>query len=230
MSFFNSKEPIIRRKQKELDYQDRQGLLHLQIQIKNKTLFSTIYTRIDQVFVLWGLMSAAIFITAQFSQISWVNQAFFWSILTTVGSIGTINLTLFWVKVERLTWILYAWITLMLSGLLVTDLGIFLGWGRVLLHLCDLWLILCALGYFATGLGLRSRAFIFAGIVHLLGIALLPFVGYWQFLTTGLVMVASLFVFAESQWDMRPPTKNYALLTEKQKQFNQQQYQLRLNS
>jgi hypothetical protein len=118
----------------------------------------------------------------------------------------------------------------MLSGLLITDLGIFLGCGRVLLHLCDLWLILCALGYLATGFGLRSRAFIFAGIVHLLGIGLLPFVGYWQFLTTGLVMVASLLVFAESQWDMRPPIKNYALLTEEQKQFNHQQYRLRLNS
>jgi hypothetical protein len=40
-------------------------------------------------------------------------------------------------------------------------------------------------------------------------------------------MVANLFVFAESQWDMRLPIENYGLLTEKQKQFNRQQQRLR---
>jgi hypothetical protein len=227
MTFFNPTEPIIRRKQHALDFQDRQGLLHLHLKIKKTTLFSNLYTRIDQVFVVWGSISAAIFITGQFAPISWVTQAIFWSILTVVGTIVTIGLTHFWVAVERLKWVLYSWVVLMLAGVVITDLGIFLGWGQVLLHLSHLWLGLCAIGYFCTGIGLRSRAFILSGIVHLLGIAILPHVEGWQFLTTGLIMVANLFVFAETQWDMRLPIENYALLTEEQKQFNYEQQQLR---
>lgn len=227
MNFLNPAEPILRRKQEALDFQDRQGLLQLKLRIKNKTLFSTIYTRIDQVFVLWGLISALIFITAQFTPISWITQAIFWSVLTVIGTAVMVILTHFWVKVERLRWVLYAWVVLMLGGVLVTDLGIFCGWGQVLMHLSDLWLGLSAIGYFCTGVGLRSRAFIVAGIFHLLGIAVLPYFIGWQFLTTGLIMTASLLVFAESQWDMRPPIKNYALLTPEQKEFNQEQYLLR---
>ncbi|MCU0533899.1 MAG: hypothetical protein MUD14_08385 [Hydrococcus sp. Prado102] len=227
MTFFNPTEPIIRRKQHALDFQDRQGLLHLRLKIKNTILFSNLYTRIDQVFVVWGLISGAIFITGQFAPISWVTQAIFWSVLTVVGTIVTIGLTHFWVAVERLQWILYSWVVLMLVGVTITDLGIFLGWGQVLLHLSHLWLGLCGIGYFCTGIGLRSRAFILSGIIHASGIALLPHVAGWQFLTTGLIMVANLLVFAETQWDMRLPIENYALLTEEQKQFNYQQQQLR---
>jgi predicted membrane protein len=95
------------------------------------------------------------------------------------------------------------------------------------MHLADLWLGLSAIGYFFTGVGLRSRAFLVAGIVHLLGIVILPYFMGWQFLTAGLIMTANLLVFAESQWDMRPPIKNYALLTAEQKEFNQKQYLLR---
>jgi hypothetical protein len=227
MTYFHPTEPILRRKQHTLDYQDRQGLLHLKLKIKDITLLSNIYTRIDQVFIIWGLISAAIFITAQFSPISWVTQAIVWSVLTVVGTLATIGLTYFWVAVERLHWVLYAWVILMLAGVALTDLGIFLGWGQVLLHLSHLWLGLCAIGYFCTGIGLRSRAFIISGLIHVLGIASLSYVAGWQFLATGLIMVANLFVFAESQWDMRLPIENYGLLTEKQKQFNRQQQRLR---
>ena len=227
MTFFNPVEPILRRKQEALDYQDLQGHLHVQLQIKNKTLFRALYTRIDQVFVVWGLISAAIFITAQFAPISWIVQALIWSMLTTVGTGAMVVLTHFWVTVERLRWILYCWVILMLGGTAVTDLGIFFGWGQVLMHLCHLWLGLSAVGYFCTGWGMRSRAFIVSGLFHLLGIALLPYVGGWQFLATGLVMVANLFVFAATQWDMRPPIDNYGLLTEEQRQFNQEQYKRR---
>jgi hypothetical protein len=227
MTFFNPTEPILRPKQHALDYQDRQGLLHIQLKIKNKTLVSNIYTRIDQVFVLWGLVSAAIFITAQFTPISWVTQAIVWSVLTVVGTLVTIGLTHFWVAVERLHWVLYIWVILMLAGVAITDLGIFLGWGQVLMHLSHLWLGLCAIGYFCTGIGMRSRAFIISGIIHSLGIASLSYVGGWQFLVTGLIMVANLFVFAETQWDMRLPIESYGLLTEEQKQFNREQQKLR---
>lgn len=226
MSFFNSAEPIIRSKQEALDFQDRQGILRISVEFGDKTLISASYTRIDQTFVLWGLICPAIFATAQFLPISWVVQAALWSTLTFLGTVAMIVLTHFWVKVERLRWVLYCWVILMLSGVVLTDLSIFLGWGQVLMHLCHLWLGFSALGYFCTGIGMRSRAFLLAGIAHILGIAFLPYVGGWQFLATGIVMAISLLLFAEVQWDMRPPV-DYSLLTPEQKRFNEKQYQLR---
>ena len=227
MPLFNTAEPIIRRKQHALDFQDRQGLLKLRLQISNKTLFNSIYTRIDQVFVVWGLITALIFFTAQFAPIDWRIQAAFWSVLTIAGTAAMSVLTYFWVKVERLRWVLYAWIVLMLAGVGITDYGIFCGSGTILMHLCDLWLGLSALGYFCTGIGLRSRALIMAGLFHIFGIAILPLCVGWQFMTTGLVMTANLLIFAETQWDMRLPIDNYGLLSEEQKEFNHQQYLVR---
>jgi hypothetical protein len=226
MTFFNPTEPIIRSKQEQLDFQDRQGLLRFHIAIGNKTLISAFYTRIDQVFVVWGLICATIFLTAQFSPISWLIRAGFWSVLTLIGTVSMVVLTHFWVKVERLKWLLYCWVMLMVTGVVVTDLSIFLGWGEVLMNLCPMWLGLSAVGYFCTGIGMRSRAFSLAGIVHLLAIILLPYVGGLQFITTGLVMAANLLMFAEVQWDMRPPI-SYNLLTREQKCFNEEQYKLR---
>ena len=227
MHLFNFAEPIIRRKQHALDFQDRQGLLTLKLQIRNKTLFNSIYTRIDQVFVFWGLITAVIFFTAQFAPINWITQAAFWSILTGLGTIAMTILTHFWVKVERLRWVLYAWIALMLGGMAITDLGIYYGSGTILMHLCHLWLGLSAVGYFCTGFGLRSRAFMMSGLFHIAGIAILPYCIGWQFLATGLVMTANLLMFAETQWDMRPPIDNYGLLSEEQQEFNRQQYLIR---
>ena len=227
MPLFKTAEPIIRRKQYALDFQDRQGLLTLKLQISNKSLFDNIYTRIDRVFVYWRLIVAVIFFTAQFAPIDWITQAKFWSVLTGVGTIAMTILTHFWVKVERLRWVLYAWIVLMIGAMAITDFGIYYGLGTVLMHLCHLWLGLSAIGYFCTGIGLRSRAFIFSGFFHILGIFILPFCVGWQFLVTGLVMTANLLMFAETQWDMRPPINNYSVLTEEQKEFNRQQYLLR---
>ncbi len=226
MTFFNPTEPIVRSKQESLDYQDRQGLLRIRIDVGNKTLISAFYTRIDQVFILWGLISGVIFVTAQFAPISWLIQATIWTVLTLMGASAMVFLTHFWVKVERLQWLLYCWVSLMLGGVVLTDLSIFLGWGEILMHLCPLWLGLSALGYFCTGIGMRSRAFSLAGIVHILGIAVLPCAGSLQFLATGIIMAVSLLMFAEVQWDMRPPIQ-YNLLTLEQKQFNKEQYQLR---
>ena len=227
MPLLNSTEPIIRRKQHALDYQDRQGLLTLNLQISNKTLFNSIYTRIDQVFIYWGLITAVIFFTAQFSPIDWITQATFWTVLTAIGTIAMTVLTHFWVKVERLRWVVYAWIVLMLGGMAITDFGIYYGSGTILMHLCHLWLGLSAIGYFCTGWGLRSRAFIMAGLFHILGIFILPWCIGWQFLATGLIMTANLWIFAETQWDMRPPIENYSVLTKQQKEFNRQQYLIR---
>ena len=227
MVLFNSPEPIIRRKQQALDFQDRQGLLQLKLKISNRTLFNSLYTRIDQVFVLWGLVTALIFFTAQFAPIDWITQATFWSVLTVVATGVMSFLTHFWVTVERLRWVLYSWIVLMVGGVLITDLGIFCGWGTVLMNLCQLWLGLSSIGYICTGLGLRSRAFIIAGLFHVVGIFVLPFCIGWQFLATGLIMTINLLVFAETQWDMRPPIDNYSVLSEEQKEFNRQQYLIR---
>lgn len=226
MTFFNPAEPILRSKQEELDYQDRQGLLSFHIKIGDKTLISAFYTRIDQVFVVWGLICATIFLTAQFAPISWVIQAGFWSVLTLIGTVSMIVLTHFWVRVERLQWLLYGWMFLMVVGVVLTDLSIFLGWGQILMRLCPIWLVLSALGYLCTGLGMRSRAFTVAALIHILSIPLLPYVGGWQFLVTGLVMATNLLLFSAVQWDMRPPIE-YNFLTLEQREFNQQQYQLR---
>ena len=207
MAYFNLAEPIFRPKQQELDYQDRQGLVRFSIRIQNNTLLSSFYTRIDQVFVLWGLISAIIFFTAQFSPIDWITQAIFWSVITLIGTVVMGYLTYFWVQVEKLCWVLYTWIFLMLGGVIVTDCAILYSWVRVLINLCPLWLGLSAIGYVCTGLGLRSRAFIVSGLFHLLGIAVLPYFPGWQFLATGLIMTFNLLVFAETQWDMRPPIR-----------------------
>ncbi|MBE9163279.1 hypothetical protein [Tychonema sp. LEGE 06208] len=226
MTFFNVSEPLIRSKQEHLDVQDRSGLLQLNWQIGNITLFSGFYTRIDQTFLLWGLVTAGIFFTAQFVPLSWSFQAILWSTLTIIGTAGMAVLTLFWVKVERVSWILYCWAMLMITGLVLTDCSIFLGWGGLLQHLCDLWLGLSAIGYFCTGLGLRSRTFIAIGLAHLFAIGLLPFVAPWQYLTTGIIMAGCLLLLSELQWDMRSPIDN-TLLSEEQKEFNRIQHQLR---
>lgn len=227
MTFFNPAEPLLRCKQEALDFQDRRGLLVIQWKIADKTLFSALYTRIDQTFIIWGWISAGIFISAQFLPLSWIIQAIMWSALSIIGTSAMVILTHFWVKVERLRWILYQWVALMLFGVALTDLSIFLGWGEVLMRLCPLWLGLSAIGYVCTGVGMRSRTFLFNALVHLLGICMLPYVGGWQFLATGVIMGASLLLLAEFQWDMRPPIEHYNLLSPEQKKFNQEQHRLR---
>ena len=227
MTFFNYNQPILRWKQKAVDIQDHRGLFVFKLSRQNQTLVSTIYTRVDQSFGVWGLLSALIFMTAQFTTISWTIQAVCWSVLTLTGVIAMFGLTHFWVKVERVSWIVSWWSWLMLSGVVLTDVGIFGGWGQILMYLCHLWLGLSAVGYLVTGLGLHSRALLIAATIHLLGMLALPYCIGWQFLLTGLVMTANLLFLAQVQWDMRPPLGNYNVLSEEQKQFNQEQHKLR---
>jgi hypothetical protein len=200
MTFFNPTVPIFRKKQWQYLQQDQDNL-YLRIKIQDRVFFTNIYTCIDQVFVMWGLIAAAIFITGQFAPISWIAQAITWTVLTLIGTVAMWIMTYTWVKRERLRWLLYVWVFLMLLGVGLTDAGVFLIWPQILMYLCHLWLGLSAIGYFLTAIGMRSRAFIIAGMLHLLGIAMLPWISGWQFLTTGLIMVANLFIFAETQWD-----------------------------
>jgi hypothetical protein len=141
------------------------------------------------------------FVTAQFLPISWTLQAALWSILSLIGIAMMVNFTRHWVQERQVTWILYCWALLMAFGVILTNMSIFLLWGDVLMHLCPLWLGLSAIGYWCTGFAVRSRAIIFIGILHLLGIFLLPYVSGWQFLSTGALMVFCLLLLAEFQWD-----------------------------
>lgn len=226
MTFFNVTEPIIRRKQTALDLQDLCGLLEINVEVDNNQLFYRLYTRIDQALLLWAIIALIIFITAQFLPISWITQAYTWSILTLLATGAMILLTRFWTKVEQLSWVIYLWGSLMLFSLALTNIGIFAGWGIILMNLCSLWLSSCAVGYFLTGLGLKSRLFIVMGLIHLLAMAVLPLISGWQFLTTGLVIASSLIFLSEVQWDMREAITS-PVLSEADRAFNWQQRQRR---
>ena len=132
----------------------------------------------------------------------------------------------FWVKVERFRWLIYLWSALVLIGLALTDYGIFMGSGIILSNLCPLWLMLCALGYGAMGLGMRSRTFLMVAALHSLAIPALSLAPAYQFSMTAIVMSSCLFFLAEVQWDMRPPVFSEALSPE-QNAFNRTQHQLR---
>ncbi len=225
MTFFNAAEPIVRRKQTDLDIQDRVGLWQIHWRWRSYA-FSRFYTRIDQVFILWGLIIAVIFAVAQFCAISWQIQAVVGLGLTLAGTLSMTVLVWFWVSVEHLRWVVYGWMGVLGLGIALTDLSIFQNWWPLLPYLCPLWLGLSALGYLMTGLGMRSRTFTLTGLLHLLSILLLPYLVGWQFLITGTVMAISLLFLSEVQWDMRSPIA-FARLTPVQQQFNQTQARLR---
>ncbi len=212
MTFFNYSVPPLRRKQLNIELQDLEGLWQVQFPLGKDRFYSQFYTCLDRTCLLWSLLLIAIFGTAQFFSVSWMLQAGLWSALSLVGTAAMVSMTYSWVKIERLTWVLYGWVILMLLGLVLTDLGIFLGWEKVLANLCPLWLGMNPIGYLGTGFAVRSRALLAASFFHLSGILILPYTGGWSFLFTGAVMVFSLLVLAQLQWDMRHPI-NYAALT-----------------
>lgn len=223
---FYSPQPIFRRKQHALDVQDLEGLLRIDSKVPLLSGLSGLYSRIDQVFLVWGAIALVIFATAQFLPINWGLQALLWTGLTLVGSVATIQLAWYWVTVEELRWVVYWWVALMVLGVGLTNLGILGGQWSLLPHLCPLWLGICGLGHFGTALGLRSRAFLLCGLVHFIGIPLILGSSQWQYLLTGLVTAIPLFLFAEVQWDMES-TSNYQSLTVEKCLFNQQQRQQR---
>ncbi|MEO1353364.1 MAG: hypothetical protein AAFW84_32150 [Cyanobacteria bacterium J06635_15] len=236
MVFFNGREPILRRKQTALDIQDLYGLIKVHWQVGDRVVLSLRYTRIDQVFVVWAWITAIIFGVAQFSGVSWAEQAIAWSALTAVGIGVMVYLAWFWVAVERFRWLIYLWAALMALGIGLTDFGIFGGMffgGHVLslsvvilMGLCPLWLGLTAVGYGLMGIGMRSRTFLIAAVLHGLAIPTVMLSPSWQFLSTGIVMAGTLALLAEVQWDMRPPQPT-AVLSEAERQFNRQQHQRR---
>ncbi|MEG4071616.1 hypothetical protein QUA30_02880 [Microcoleus sp. Pol14C2] len=205
MTFFNYSVPPLRPKQLNIEVQDLEGLWQVQFPLGKDRFYSQFYTCLDRTCLLWSLLLIPIFGTAQFFSVSWMLQAGLWSALSLVGTAAMVSMTYSWVKIERLAWVLYGWVILMLLGLLLTDLAIFLRWGKVLANLCPLWLGMSGIGYLGTGFAVRSRAILAASLFHLLGILILPYTGGWSFLFTGTVMVFSLLVLAELQWDMGQP-------------------------
>ncbi|MEG4117702.1 hypothetical protein QUA43_09530 [Microcoleus sp. N9_B4] len=205
MTFFNYSVPPLRRKQLNIEVQELEGLWQVQFPLGKDRFYSQFYTCLDRTCLLWSLLLIPIFGTAQFFSVSWMLQAGLWSALSLVGTAAMVSMTYSWVKIEGLIWVLYGWVILMLLGLLLTDLAIFLRWGKLLANLCALWLGMSGIGYLGTGFAVRSRALLAASLLHLLGILILPYTGGWSFLFTGTVMVFSLLVLAELQWDMRQP-------------------------
>lgn len=148
-------------------------------------------------------MAITIFFLAQFSHLSWTTQSSIDAALTGIGIAGSAQLTWRLACSEKLRWVVFLWAVLMAGGMVVTAYGIFCSVVLVLAHLCSLWLGLCAVGYLAMGLGLRSRCFGAASLVHGMAITALSLNPSWQFLTTGLVIALTLFFFSVVPWDMR---------------------------
>ena len=206
MSFFKPKQPILQKKQISSATTREMALMRcIRIKAMERFRLSGIYTCVDQAMLIWSMVTAIIFISAQFLPFSWMNQAIFWSILTLIGILAMVTLTYSWTILEKISWLLYSWSFLMIVGLVITDCAIAYNWGFLLMHLCDFWLLLSALGYVMTGWMMRSRAFFLAAIIHSLTIFILPSLSGWQFGITGLVMMSNLLIFAEGQWDMLLP-------------------------
>lgn len=208
MTSFDLNEHLLPLHPSAIALRDLSGLIKAyfkKILLKNPTIvlpeFS--FSELDQAFVLWGVVALAIFSTAQFSALSWTTQAYIDAVLTSAGIASTSQLTWRLACSERLRWVVVLWAVLMTGGMVATAYGIFGGVGVVLMNLCPLWLGLCAVGYLAMAVGLRSRSFSAASLVHGLAIAFLTFDPSWQFLNSGLVMASTLFFFSVVPWDMR---------------------------
>ncbi|MBE9013920.1 hypothetical protein IQ250_27400 [Pseudanabaenaceae cyanobacterium LEGE 13415] len=199
--WFNLRSPLLKRKRSAFDIEDLPGIWRIHWQFGDTTLLSTFYTRIDQACLVWGVISTLIFSVAQFTVIDWQSQAILWTALTLIGTIVMVQLSHHWRTIKPLSDVIDAWVGLMLFGVGLTDLGVFLGWGFILVNLCQLWLILDGVGYLYTGVKMRSRAFAFIGLLNLAGLAILPYVSEWQFLATGLITGISTLLMAELQWD-----------------------------
>lgn len=227
MPLFASSEPLLRPKQTALDVQDLKGIWSVHWQIGFLQLWHSHYTRIDQIFLFWAFASSFMFTVAQFTSLSWSLQAWLWSLVSLATGLLMTRWTWCWTGIERLRWLIWLWLIVLVVGIGLTDYSIFGHWGWMMGHLCALWLLLCAIGYVITGVGLESRSLCLIGLIHGIGIGLLPILPDYQFFATGLIMASTLLFLGEYQWDMRPPTV-FANLTESQRQFNERQQQRRV--
>ncbi|MEM6452529.1 MAG: hypothetical protein AAF703_19705 [Cyanobacteria bacterium P01_D01_bin.105] len=181
------------------------------------------FTEIDQAFLVWGVLTLVIFSFAQFSPMSWLTQSILDAALTGVGMAITSGLTWAIANQAKLLWVVLLWTGLMSAGTIVTVYGIFYSSPLILSNLCLLWLGLCVAGYGVMAIGMRSRSFTVACLVHLGALALpfyeriaslnhtflnSTFLNYtlnWQFLSSGLVIALTLFFFSVFPWDRQVP-------------------------
>ena len=157
MTFLNYSVPPLRHKHLNMDVQELEGLWQVQFPLGKDGFYSKFYTCLDRACLLWSLLLIPLFGTAQYFPVSWMLQAGLRSVLGLGGTAAIVSMTYSWVKIERVTWVLYGWVILMLLGLVLTDWGIFLGGEKVLANVCPLWLGMSSLGYLGTGLAVRSR-------------------------------------------------------------------------
>jgi hypothetical protein len=130
MTFFNYSVPPLLRKQLNMDVQKLEGLWQVQFPLGKDRFYSKFYTGFERACLLWSLLLIPMFGTAPFFPVSWMLQPGFWSVFSLVGTAAMVSMTYSWVKLERLTWVLYGWVILMLLGLLLTDSGIFFRLGK----------------------------------------------------------------------------------------------------
>ncbi|MGD1856257.1 MAG: hypothetical protein ACFB2W_18605 [Leptolyngbyaceae cyanobacterium] len=194
---------IFQLKQSLADPVDLHGVIKIQLGRPTQPFISTYLTRLDQALIVWGLVTAAIFLIADSYYFDWYTQAVVWSVLSCIVTLISGRLTWFWVTTRNQRWIVYSWSLLVIAGLGLTDYSIFSGWGTLLRHLCALWLGISAVGYIITGIGIRAQALIVIGIVHILTIGGLMLLPVSQFLITGMVMSISLFLLAGFHWEHR---------------------------
>ncbi|MEO1637543.1 MAG: hypothetical protein AAFS04_20990 [Cyanobacteria bacterium J06631_9] len=214
-SFDLSNIPPAYARSEALSMQDLNGLMrvHLQRSLQRPlqrslrryiaSLPGICFTKIDQAFIIWGLLCTAIFSFAQFSALSWTTQAIIDGFLTAVGVATTSGLTWKLASDEGLRWVIFLWAGLMSLGIVATTYGIFGGVAVILSHLCLLWLSLCVAGYGAMAVGMQSRSFSAACVFHVVAIAMLDYQPGWQFLNSGIVMATTLFFFSVVPWDMQ---------------------------
>lgn len=183
--------------------QDLSGLLKAHVSRQISRIPSICLTELDQAFVAWGLIALIIFAIAQFSSLSWADQAVIDAALTGVGVAGTSGLTWNIATIANLRWVVFLWAGLMWIGMALTAYGIFGGVAIILANLCALWMGLCALGYGMMAVGMRSWSFSACFWLHVFAIASLHQQPEWQFLISGLVMSLTLFFFSVVPWDMQ---------------------------
>ncbi|MEO1619808.1 MAG: hypothetical protein AAFU53_02110 [Cyanobacteria bacterium J06632_3] len=203
MTSFDLSNTRVPRDSEALSMQDLNGLLKIHLNQRIQRLSDICFTEIDQAFLIWGVLTLAIFSLAQFSYLDWTTQAIADAVLTGIGIASTSGLTWKLASDEQLRWVIVLWAGFMATGVLITAYGIFYSIGFILLNLCPIWLALCALAYGIMAVGMRSHAFTAASLVHSVAILSLHHQPAWQFLTSGLVIALTLFFFSIVPWDMQ---------------------------
>ncbi|MGB3788123.1 MAG: hypothetical protein WA949_08935 [Phormidesmis sp.] len=207
MTSFDFRDTIETHENESLGVQDLGGLLNIRFQpyfkLKAQNWLSFHFSSIDQAFLVWGGLTLIIFLTGQFSSMSWMTQATLDAALTGTGIAWASGLTWTLIDDKRLNWVIFLWAGLMTLGMSVTAYGIYGCVSGIMVSLCPLWMGLCALGYGAMAAGMRSHAFTAACLVHTLAIPVLYHQPSWQYLTTGLVISLTLLFFSIVPWDMQ---------------------------